>query len=61
MKKQNNKIRRGLKWLPIKKNTTTNQKQAAAMEGTIEGRRDEREARGSEISSFLEGEKSNEM
>jgi len=28
---------------------------------TIEGRRDEWEARGSEISSFLEGEKSNEM
>ena len=44
-----------------KKNTTTNQKQAAAMEGTIEGRCDDREARGSEISSFLEGEKSNEM
>ena len=27
-------------------NTTTNQKRAAAMEGTMEGRRDEREARG---------------
>jgi len=43
------------------KHTTTNQKQAATTEMTIEGRRDEREARGSEISSFLEGEKSNEM
>jgi len=28
------------------------------MEGTIEGRRNEREAQGSAISSFLEGEKS---
>ena len=44
-----------------KKHTTTNQKQAASTEGTTEGRRDEREVRGSEISSFLEGEKSNEM
>jgi len=29
-----------------KQHTTTNQKQAAATEGTTEGRRDEREARG---------------
>ena len=43
----------------INYNTTTSQKQAAATKGTIEGRRDEREARGSKISSFLEGEKSN--
>ena len=45
----------------INYNATTSQKQAAAMKGTIEGRRDEREARGSKISSFLEGEKSNEI
>ena len=38
-------------------NATTNQKQAATTEMTIEGRRDEREARGSEISisSFFRG------
>ena len=41
------KIRRGLRWPQNDvKNTTTNQKQAAATEGTTEGRRDEREARG---------------
>ena len=40
-------------------NTTTNQKKAAAMEGTTEGRRDEREARGSAISLFFGGAKSN--
>ena len=40
--------------------TTTNQKQASATEGTIEGRRDEREARGSVISLILEGAKSKE-
>ena len=34
--------------------TTTNQKQSAATEGTTEGKRNEREARGSAI-SFLEG------
>jgi len=39
---------------------TTNQKQAAAMEGTMEGRHDEREARGSAISLILEGAKSKE-
>ena len=44
-----------------KAHTTTNQKQAAAMEGTTEGRRDKREARGSAILLFLEGEKYNEM
>jgi hypothetical protein len=37
--------------------TTTNQKQASATEGTMEGRRDEREARGSAIPSFFEGAK----
>ena len=35
--------------------TTTNQKQAAATEGTMEGRHDEREAQGSTILLFLEG------
>ena len=41
------KIRRGLKWPPISKITHNNQpKTAAAMEGTMEGRRDEREAWG---------------
>ncbi len=40
-------------------NTTTNQKKAAAIEGTTEGRRDEREARGSAISLFFGGAKSN--
>ena len=39
--------------------TTTNQKQAALTEGTTEGRRDEREARGSAISLFFGGAKSN--
>ena len=38
-----------------KKHTTTNQKQAAATEVTMEGRRDEREAWGSAISSFFGG------
>jgi len=38
-----------------KKHTTTNQKQAATMEGTMEGRRDEREAWGSAISLFFGG------
>ncbi len=32
--------------------TTTNQKQSAATEGTTEGKRNEREARGSAISLF---------
>ena len=41
--------------------TTTNQKQAAATEGTTEGRRNEREARGSAILLFLEGGESNGM
>jgi len=40
-----------------KKNTTTNQKQAAVTDGTMEGRRDEREAWGSAMSLFLEGGK----
>jgi hypothetical protein len=39
--------------------TTTNQKKAAATEGTTEGRLDEREARGSAISLFFGGAKSN--
>ena len=38
---------------------TTNQKQAAATKGTIEGRRDEREARRIAISLFFGGAKSN--
>ena len=38
-----------------KKHTTTNQKQAAAAEVTMEGRRDEREAWGSAISLFFGG------
>ena len=37
--------------------TTTNQKQAAATEGTMEGRHDEREAQGSAIPLFFEGAK----
>ena len=37
--------------------TTTNQKQAAATEGTMEGRHDEREAQGGAIPSFFEGAK----
>jgi hypothetical protein len=39
--------------------TTTNQKQAAATERTTEGRCDEREVRGSAISLFFGGGKSN--
>jgi hypothetical protein len=39
--------------------TTTNQKPSAATEGTTEGRRDEREARGIAISLFFGGTKSN--
>jgi len=55
-KKTKNKIRRGLDGRrSAKKHTTTNQKQAAVTEGTMEGRRDEREAWGSAISLFLEG------
>ena len=38
-----------------KKHTTTNQKQAAATEVTMEGRHDEREAWGSAISLFFGG------
>jgi hypothetical protein len=34
-------------------NTTTNQKQAAAKEGTTEGRRDEREAWGKQVTIVL--------
>ena len=34
-------------------NATTNQKRAAAMEGTMEGRRDEREARGKQGTIIL--------
>ena len=44
-----------------KQHTTTNQKQAAAIEGTTEGRRNEREAWGSAISLYFGGGKSNEM
>jgi len=58
IKKQKNKIRHGLDGCrSAKKHTTTNQKQAAATEGTMEGRRDEREAWGSAMSLFLEGGK----
>ena len=39
--------------------TTTTQKQSAATEGTTEGKRNEREARGSAISLFFGGGKSN--
>ncbi len=35
--------------------TTTNQKQVAAMEGTMRGRRDEREARGKQDTIVLGG------
>jgi len=38
-----------------KKHTTTNKKQAATTEVTMEGRRDEREAWGSAISLFFGG------
>jgi len=38
-------------------NATTNQKQAAATDGTTEGRRDEQEAWRSVITLFLEGAK----
>ena len=38
-----------------KKHTTTNHKQAAATEVTMEGRRDEREAWGSVIALFFGG------
>ena len=38
-----------------KTHTTTNQKQAATTEMTIEGRRNEQEARRCVITSFLEG------
>jgi hypothetical protein len=39
--------------------TTTNQTQSAAMEGTQDGRRNEREARGIAISLFFGGTQSN--
>ncbi len=39
--------------------TITNQKQSATTEGTIEGRRDEREAWGIAMSLFFGGTKSN--
>ena len=47
----------GLKTMNL--HTTTNQKQSTAMEGTTEGRHDEREARGFAISLFFGGTKSN--
>ncbi len=50
------KNRRGLDGRQLAKNTQQpNQKQAAAMEGTMEGRRDEQEAWGSAISLFFGG------
>ena len=55
--KKNKKIRRGLKWPPISKNSHNNQpKTAAATEGTMEGRRDEREARGKRNTIVLGGD-----
>jgi hypothetical protein len=44
-------------WRPLSKTITQQptRKQAAAMEGTTEGRRDEQEAKGRVITSFLEG------
>ena len=54
-KKQKN--RRGLKWPPISKKSHNNQpKTAAATEGTMEGRRDEREARGKRNTIVLGGD-----
>ena len=47
MKKNEDGWTPGLRWPPIIKKTHNNQqKTVAAMEGTMEGRRDEREARG---------------
>ena len=44
-------------WRPLSKTITQQptKKQAAVTEGTTEGRRDEQEARGRVITSFLEG------
>jgi len=53
---KNSKIKSGLKMINL--HTTTNQKQSAATEGTTEGRRDERDARGIAISLFFGGTKS---
>ena len=55
--KEKKKIRRGLRWPPISKISHNNQpKTAAAMEGTMEGRRDEREARGKRNTIVLGGD-----
>ena len=51
------KIRRGLRWPPISQKLHNNQpKTAAATEGTMEGRRDEREARGKRNTIVLGGD-----
>jgi len=51
-----NEIQHGLRWSPINEFVHNNQpKQAAVTEGTTEGRRDEREARGSAILLFFGG------
>ncbi len=51
------KIRRGLRWPPISKISHNNQpKTAATTEGTMEGRRDEREVRGERNTIVLGGD-----
>ncbi len=53
-KRVKQKICCGLRWPPISKKTHNNQpKTAAAMEGTMEGMRDEREARGKHNTIFF--------
>ena len=53
--KRKKKIRRGLRWPPISQKLHNNQpKTAAATEGNMEGRRDEREARGNRNTIVLE-------
>jgi len=56
-KRVKQKICCGLRWPPISKKTHNNQpKTAATMEGTMEGRRDEREARGKRNTIVLGGD-----
>ncbi len=51
------KIRCGLRWPPISQKLHNNQpKTVAAMEGTMEGRHDEREARGKRNTVILGGD-----
>ncbi len=55
--KKNKKIRHGLRWLPISQKLHNNQpKTAAATEGTMEGRRNEREAQGKRNTIILGGD-----